>query len=332
MLAAANLLALSLRRAHVLAFICLLALGGFGPPAGADVPDDKLSAYRYEDTRRLVSMVEAAADLVARNGSAAFAEFAVRGSQWFHDDLYIFVYAEDGTCVFHPVSPELVGRNMMGLRDINEKPVIRLITDIARKPAPDASGWVFYLWEDKPELDPHWKSAYVRKAVTPDGKVYLVGSGSYDIKIEMTFIETNVRRACDLIAAVGRDAAFGQFRDPASPFVFLGTYIFVLDAQGHLLVDPAYPTMVGRDLSQFVDAMGVPVLRALMAKLQQGYVAAVQYMWARPGTPGLSRKLIYARRIRDGGATLIVGSDFYLATPIWMRSEVAPLWPGVPPV
>lgn len=168
--------------------------------------------------------------------------------------------------------------------------------------------------------------------MTPDGKVYLVGSGSYDIKIEMTFIETNVRRACDLIAAVGRDAAFGQFRDPASPFVFLGTYIFVLDAQGHLLVDPAYPTMVGRDLSQFVDAMGVPVLRALMAKLQQGDVAAVQYMWARPGTPGLSRKLIYARRIRDGGATLIVGSDFYLATPIWMRSEVAPLWPGVPPV
>jgi signal transduction histidine kinase len=332
MLAAANLLAVSLRRELLLALLCVLALG-FGPSARAGVPDDKLSAYRYEDTRRLVSLVEDAADLVVRDGpAAAFAQFAVKGSRWFNDDVYIFVYAEDGTCMFHPVQPELVGRNMMGLRDINDKPVIRLITDVARTPAPDASGWVFYLWEDKPALDPQWKSAYIRKAVAPDGKVYLVGSGSYDLKIETTFVETNVRRACELIAAEGRDAAFKQFRDPASPFVFLNTYIFVLDEAGHLLVDPAYPTLAGRDLYDFVDAMGVPVLRALMAKLQQGDEAAVQYMWARPGSPGLSRKLIYARRIRAGGETLIVGSDFYLATPIWMKSEAAPPWPGVPPV
>jgi hypothetical protein len=28
---------------------------------------------------------------------------------------------------------------------------------------------------------------------------------------------------------------------------------------------------------------------------------------------------MYARKVRVGDETLLVGSDFYLATPIWMR-------------
>ena len=332
MLAAAVLPAWPVRHGPLLALLCLVAACGLGPSAGAAPLEDKLSAYRYEDTRRLVSMVEAAADLVARDGTAAFPQFAVPGSRWFHDNLYIFIYAVDGTCVFHAASPGLVGKNMMDFRDIHEKPVIRLITDVAKLPGPDAADWVFYLWEeDKPQLDPQWKSAYVRKAVAPDGKVYLVGSGSYDIKVEEVFIEDKVLEAAALIQSAGKEAAFKEFRDPASPFVFLDTYIFVLDEQGRLLLDPAYPTLAGRDLYGFKDAMGVPVIRALIAKLEQHDEAAVQYLWTRPGRATLSRKLIYARRVRLGGESMIVGSDFFLATPIWMKSGIETGWRSVPP-
>jgi hypothetical protein len=164
----------------------------------------------------------------------------------------------DGTCVFHAASPRLVGKNMMDFRDIHDKPVIRLITDVAKRPGPDAADWVFYLWEeDKPQLDPQWKSAYVRKAVAPDGKVYLVGSGSYDIKVEEVFIEDKVLEAADLIESAD--------------------------------------------------------------------------LWTRPGRATLSRKLIYARRVRVGGESMIVGSDFFLATPIWMKSGIETGWPSVPP-
>ena len=72
---------------------------------------------------------------------------------------------------------------------MNGKPIIRQITNIGRRPASDASGWVFYLWEDQTQLTPSWKAAYVRKVVTPDHKTYVVGSGSYSIKIEKAFVE-----------------------------------------------------------------------------------------------------------------------------------------------
>ncbi len=55
----------------------------------------------------------------------------------------------------------------------------------------------------------------------------------------------------------------------------------------------------------------------------------MQYLWPKPGSSVTSRKLVYVRKISVGGETLIVGSDFFLATPIWMKVEDA--WPRNPP-
>jgi hypothetical protein len=46
---------------------------------------------------------------------------------------------------------------MSELRDMNGKPVVRLITEIGESPEKDASGWIFYLWPDKTQLIPQWK-------------------------------------------------------------------------------------------------------------------------------------------------------------------------------
>ncbi|MBI3802029.1 MAG: cache domain-containing protein [Deltaproteobacteria bacterium] len=296
------------------------------------MPDDKLSPYTYEDTKRLVTLVEEAATLVEQQGEEAFKEFERKDSKWFNETYYLFVYTEDGTCVFHAVEPELVDRNVIDLRDMDGKPVVQLITDFGKKPENDAGGWVFYLWGDKTQLIPHWKSAYIRKVVAPNQRIYLVGSGIYNIKIEKVFIEERVKMACELLQSKGKDAAFKEFRDPASSFVFLGTYIFVLDEQGHTLVDPAYPTLAGRDLSQFQDVVGLHVIKEVLQKLTRADEAWVQYLWPRPGSAVPSRKLMYTRRIKVGSETLIVGSDFFLATPIWMKVEGDSPWPKNPPV
>ena len=42
---------------------------------------DKLSAYAYEDTRRLVALVEQAAKLMEEQGESAFSEFGRKGSR-----------------------------------------------------------------------------------------------------------------------------------------------------------------------------------------------------------------------------------------------------------
>lgn len=72
----------------------------------------------------------------------------------------------------HPVEPELVGKNLMDFHDMNGKRVVQYVTDVGRKPEKDASGWVFYLWADKTQLIPRWKSAYIRKVITPGPDVH----------------------------------------------------------------------------------------------------------------------------------------------------------------
>jgi hypothetical protein len=219
----------------------------------------------------------------------------------------------------------------MGIRDLDGKPIMQFITDIGRQPGPDASGWVFYLWEEGVQLSPSWKSAYIRKVTMPDGKIILLGSGLYEIKVERAFVQTAVDRAVALITGAGTDAAFREFQDPGSQFYFLDTYIFVLDEAGHTLVDPSFPNLAGRNLSGFTDAVGLRPVAEVLQKLKSGDEAWVQYLWRRPGEAVPSRKLIYARRVNLAGRTLIVGSDYYLATPIWMRVEDDRRWPNARP-
>ncbi len=303
---------------RVLAFLFLTALVSFQWSVPG-IAEDKPFVYLYEDTRRLVALVEEAAALVEREGDRAFAEFNSKGSKWFIDQYYIFVYTIDGTCLFHPIQPELIGKNLINLRDMDGKPVVQFLVEVGRRPERHASGWVFYLWPDKTQLIPLWKSAYIRKVIGPGNKTYLVGSGVYNIKTERLFIEERVRMAADLLQAKGKDIAFQEFRNRASPFVFLDTYIFVLDLHGRTVVDPAYPTLNGRDLSTFEDAVGVPTIKEMLRKLRGADDAWVQYLWPRPGASLPSRKLIYVRKVKVGAETLIVGSDFFLATPIWMK-------------
>ncbi|HUJ89677.1 MAG TPA: cache domain-containing protein [Syntrophorhabdales bacterium] len=279
---------------------------------------DKTRPYLYEDTKRLVYLVEDAAGLMEKQGTAAFTEFGTKGSRWL-EGTYLFVYDLNGTCVFHPITPQLIGKNLMDFHDMNGKPVIRYLTDIGRRQERDASGWVFYLWEEGTQFLPRWKSSYTRKVKTPDGKTYVIGSGSYNLKIEKICVQDIVKEAVELMAAKGKTAAFEELRKPGSPFHFLDNYVFVMSIDGHSVVDPSYPTMAGRDLTNFRDAIGRYVVKEMIAKLQTSDEGWVLYLWPKPGAALPSRKLVYIRKITVEGETLIVGSDFFLATPIWVK-------------
>ena len=281
--------------------------------------DDRLSKYLYQDTRRLVKLVEDAATLMERKGTAAFAEFRRKGSRWFNDQYFLFVYDRAGTNTFHPTIPELVGKNLMDLRDMHGKPLIRFITDVCRNPQRDAHAWVFYLWQEKNEFEPKWKSAYVRKVVMPDGEVCAIGAGLYHLKIEKVMVQENVQSAVDLLMSEGKRAAFKEFLNPASRYSFLNTFIWVTDEWGRTLVDPAFPEKEGRDLTLFRDAIGRSLMKEIIDKLHKDDEAWVQYLWPRPGAVAASRRLAYVKKVRVGEETLLVGSDFFLASPIWMK-------------
>jgi hypothetical protein len=64
---------------------------------------------------------------------------------------------------------------------------------------------------------------------------------------------------------------------------------------------------------------GFFAFKSALKKLESADDAWVQYLWPKPGASAPSRKLIYVRKVKVGGEVFIVGSDFFLATPIWLR-------------
>ena len=72
-------------------------------------------------------------------------------------DGYFFLYDFDGTSLMHPRQPELVGRNLLAMRDARGLPVIREMIDKARV----GGGFVEYTWNKPSTRENMPKLGYV---------------------------------------------------------------------------------------------------------------------------------------------------------------------------
>jgi signal transduction histidine kinase len=301
-----------------LALLALQLLPAGGPAfAGTPVGRD---TYLYEDNKQLVRLVEDAAALIETQGSEAFATFSVKGSRWLRGERYMFVYDDHGTVAFHPVEPELVGQDLSRFADIAGRPMVASMMEIAQRPQPDASDWVFYLWEGPWHTRPQWKGSYVRKAIAPGGRVFLVGSGLYNIKIERAFIEAAVDKAAQLIETAGTEAAFAELRQIACPCHVLDAYVRVTDEDGNMLVDPLFPNLERtRNVSEAMDLVGKKVFQEVRADLQQGETTWTTFTAPKPGSGLPEKRLLYTRKVSIGDDTFYVGAAYVPASPLWLK-------------
>jgi len=120
-----------------------------------------------------VAMVKkAVAEIKANGKEKAFAAFADPNNKEFHDrDLYIFVYDLNGVSLAHGNNPKMVGKNLIDLKDLEGKPLIRQMVEVAKI---KGSGWVDYKWPNPVTKSMESKSSYVEKVDD-----MLVGSGIY---------------------------------------------------------------------------------------------------------------------------------------------------------
>ena len=299
----------------VLSFAWIL----FSTVTGAGTLDGSVT-YLYADNKQLVRLVEEAASLIENQGTEAFRAFSAKGSKWLKDERYMFVYDEQGRVAFHPIEPGLVGQDLSHFEDIQGRPVIATMMEIGRRPEPNAGDWVFYLWEGPWHTRPQWKGSYVRKAISPDGTVFLVGTGLYNVKIEKAFIEKSVDKAAELIQALGRQAAFTELRRVSSPLHVLDAYVRVTDDEGNMLVDPLFPNLAKkRNISQEVDFIGKRVFQETKAALQQSDAAWISFTVPKRGSGLPEKHLVYTRKVREGNETLFVGTSYAPASPIWLK-------------
>lgn len=126
----------------------------------------------------VIQEVNAAAELLQRQGRAAFPVLRDRRERFSFRDTYVFVDTPKGVEVVNPGFPELEGRNLIDLRDASGAPMVRNYINLALQ---QGSGWTSYWWP-QPDASrlPLRKVAYVRKVVTPQGETLIVGAGVYE--------------------------------------------------------------------------------------------------------------------------------------------------------
>ncbi|HMA38939.1 MAG TPA: cache domain-containing protein [Gemmatimonadales bacterium] len=257
---------------------------------------------------QLMTLVRESAAILQERGEKAYAEFRKKGSKWFRDDTYLFVFTMDGTRAFHAAEPETEGQNSSQSKDILGRPFGRMILDAGA--GPTGEGWVHYMYPEPGNIFPAWKSSFVKRVTFPSGKQYIVGCGIYNMQMDKAFIEDVVKRAADLVATRGKDA-FIQLRDKTGPFVFMDTYVFVTGVDGIEVVNPVMPSLEGRSLLDLKDLQGKTTVREEIALALKEGSAWLEGYWYRPGDNIPARKQTYVRKVQSGPDTYIVGSGIY---------------------
>ena len=267
--------------------------------------------YEHVETRQLVALVNDATALVHTRGEAAFRELSEDGSRWRQGESYMFVLDTEGNMLVHP-DPELKGKNVLGLKDINGKPIIRGLIDAATSFVDKPEGWYHYEWPVPGGLLPRWKSSYVRFVSAPSSMRYVIGSGMYNDRMERAFVVHAVTDAIKLIET-SWEAAFPLLRDPTGPFIAKDAYVFVIDMDGIALVHPALPNLEGNDLREMKDTQGKYLIREMLDLVQAGKSGWVDYMWPKPGESVSTQKSTYVSKAQLGDKWVLVGCGVYLA-------------------
>jgi hypothetical protein len=85
------------------------------------------------------AMVKRATAFIKANGpDKAYDEFT-NGKGFKDRDLYIIVYDLNGKNLAQGANPKLVGKDLMGLKDPDGKPIIKMFVDVAKE---KGKGWV----------------------------------------------------------------------------------------------------------------------------------------------------------------------------------------------
>jgi signal transduction histidine kinase len=122
---------------------------------------------------QVVEFVERALAYVEENGKdEALREFSDPEGEFRAGELYIFAEDFQGNELASGGQPELVGQNILDVRDANGVYLVKELIATARD---KGRGWVGYIWENPETGEQQAKRAFVIRA----GEDWYVGSGMY---------------------------------------------------------------------------------------------------------------------------------------------------------
>ena len=266
-----------------------------------------LASDQTTSWNEVMAFVDEAVSYVNNNDvEKALEEFNNPAGSFVRGDLYIFAYDFNGTCIAHPINPELIGQT--GLSDINGVDVVGRELALAKR-----GGGIMYIVFPNPAHDgkEELKQIYIENV---NDSLYL-GSGLYLSNISASF---NQEEREELVAYVdealqfaqenGKEKALEVFNDAEGNFTRDGRYIFAYDYDGQNLALPYQPELVGTNRIDAQDPNGVYFIQQVIdvAKMGNGSLYYIYPDPSRNMTDTL--KLSY---VVDVDGSWLLGSGMY---------------------
>jgi len=124
-----------------------------------------------------IAKTKQAVRLIDEKGvDVAIAQIGDKAGAYVWKDSYVFLMDLDGKMLAHPVSPALVGKNLIDVSDKGTpgKPVFKEFVQLARS---KGEGWIEYQWPKPGSTAAVKKTSYICRV---PGKDLLVGAGTYE--------------------------------------------------------------------------------------------------------------------------------------------------------
>jgi len=119
-----------------------------------------------------------------------------------------------------------------------------------------------------------------------------------------------VDKAAALIDKNGK-AAFTEFRKKGSEWFHGATYLYAYDLKGNVLLNPAFPTREGTNVTGQKDAKGKLFHNEIIRTAETKGSGWVDYMFPKPGQTKPSQKWAYVSKVTIDGVPGLVASGFY---------------------
>ena len=119
---------------------------------------------------------KAAAMLSEKGKEATLKSINDKNGPFVWKNTYVFALdANTGGVLAHPMKPGLVGKDLMGLKDINGTMIFVEFLKVSKSDS--GEGWVNYMWPKPGEKKPSPKASYIYHA---KGSDVAFGAGIYE--------------------------------------------------------------------------------------------------------------------------------------------------------
>lgn len=125
--------------------------------------------------KEVINKVKKAAKYLQKTKSKGLKQFNKKNSKWVFKGTYVFVFnCSNGEIIAHPIKPQLVGKKLLGLKDIKGNMFFVQMCNSAKK---RSGGWTEYWWPKPGEKKPSRKISLLMRV---KGTNFQVGAGIYN--------------------------------------------------------------------------------------------------------------------------------------------------------